>query len=69
MRAVWEEVYELTDLPPDCLFGSLRGLSHKMFELGEDLLDWVEIWAVWRQEEQPCAGSADSFAGGLGLVA
>jgi hypothetical protein len=26
-----------------CFDGSLGGLSEKCFELGEDLLDWVEI--------------------------
>ena len=40
-----------------------------MFELGEDLLDRVEIGAIGREEEQPCAGSPDRGANGLALVA
>ena len=30
-----------------------------MLELGEDLFDWVEIWAVGRKEQQPCASGPD----------
>ena len=34
---------------------SLGGFAHEMFELGEDLLDGVQIRAVRRQEQKPCA--------------
>lgn len=30
-----------------------------MLELGKDLFDWVEIWAVGRKEQQPCASGPD----------
>ena len=40
-----------------------------MFELGEDLLDGIEIRAVGRQEEQLGAGRANSSADGLALMA
>src|SRR5690606_33605580 len=37
-------------------------------EFGEDLLDWVEVGRVGRQEEAPCPGSSDSRADSLALV-
>jgi hypothetical protein len=40
-----------------------------VFELGEDLLDRVEIGTVWRQEEEFGADAADGLANGLSLVA
>jgi len=40
-----------------------------MFELGEDLLDRVEVGAVWRQEQQARAGASDRLADGGPLVA
>lgn len=40
-----------------------------MFELGEDLFDWVEVRRVWGQEQQARAGASDCFADGRSLVA
>src|ERR1700730_15446977 len=40
-----------------------------MFELGEDLFDRVEIGAIGRQEEQPCACGPDRGTNGSALVA
>ena len=40
-----------------------------MFQLGEDLLDRVEIGAIGREKEEPCAGSPDRGASGLAFVA
>ena len=49
--------------------GSFGCFSQQMFELGEDLFDRVEIGAIGRQEEQPCAGSPDRGTNGSALVA
>src|SRR3984893_7892073 len=35
---------------------------------GEDLLNGVEIRAVRREEEEPCAGGSDHIANGLAFV-
>ena len=40
-----------------------------MFELGEDLLDRVEIGAIGREKEESCASGPDRGANGLALVA
>ena len=40
-----------------------------MLELGKDLFDWVQVWAVRRKEQQPCSGSPDGPANPLALVA
>ena len=40
-----------------------------MLDLGEGLLDWVEVGRVWRQEPEPCACGFDDFAKDNGLVA
>lgn len=40
-----------------------------MLELGKDLLDRIEVWAVGRQEEQVCACGPDGAAHGVSLVA
>jgi len=44
--------------------GSLGGFAHEMFELGKDLFDRVEVWAVGRQEQQPGSDTADGLAYG-----
>src|SRR4051812_12303334 len=54
---------------PCCFDGAFAGFSEQGFELCEDLLDWVEIGAVRREEEQLCTGCADSPTCGLSLVA
>ena len=40
-----------------------------MLELGKDLLDGVQVWRVWRQEQQARADAADGGADGGPLVA
>jgi hypothetical protein len=49
----------VADACPGALDGSFGCFSQQMFELGEDLFDRVEIGAIGRQEEQPCACSPD----------
>ena len=45
----WAEGIEQgADAAPRCLMGSLGGFAHEVFELGEHLLDRVQIWRVWR---------------------
>ena len=39
-----------------------------MLELGEDLLDWVQVWAVSWQENQPGADGSDRFPHVLSFV-
>jgi len=59
----------VADASPGGFDGSLCGLSQQCFELGEDLLDWVEVGRVWGQEEELGAGRADGTADRLSLVA
>ena len=40
-----------------------------MLELREGLLDRVQVWAVWRQEEQMRSGIPDGLTDCLALVA
>ncbi len=52
-----------------CVFdGSLVGVAHPMLDLGEGLLDRVEIGRVWRQEPEPCAGGPDGMTDGCGFM-
>lgn len=67
MRA--EAVEQGADAFPCCLCGSLCGFAHEVFELGEDLLDGVQVGAVGRQEQQSCANAADCGADGRPFVA
>lgn len=60
---------EYADALPSCFDGSLGGLSQQRFELGEDLLDWIEIWTVGRQEEELGAGGTDGAANGFCFMA
>lgn len=39
-----------------------------MLELSKQLLDWIEIWTVGRQEEEPRPSSSDDIADGLAFV-
>jgi hypothetical protein len=57
------------DASPSGFDGSLGRLAKQGLELGEDLLDWIEVRTVGRQEEQPGADSADGSAHGFALVA
>jgi hypothetical protein len=61
-------VEELTDPLPSFLDGALSGLAEQGFELGEDLLDGIEIGAVGGQEEELGAGPADGPSHRLAFV-
>ena len=64
-----EGVEERADAPPCCFMGSLGSLPHEVFEFGEDLLDRVQVGAVWGQERSlaPTARIALRMAGFLWL--
>ena len=49
--------------------GSFLGLSGEMLELGEHLLDRVEVRRVWRQEDELGADAADGAPHGKTFVA
>jgi hypothetical protein len=49
---------ERTDRAPGRLDGALCGFAQQVLEIGEDLLNGVEIRAVRREEEEPCAGGS-----------
>jgi hypothetical protein len=48
---------------------SLCGFAHEVLELGEDLLDRVQVWRVWRQEQQSGADAPNGTTHGGSLVA
>lgn len=49
--------------------GALLGDAHPVFDLGEDLLNGIEVWRVGWQEPEPGSGSPDNLAQGCGFVA
>ena len=57
------------DAGADGIEGAFCGLAQQVFELGEDLLDRIEVWGVFWQEEEFGAGGTDGAADGLALVA
>jgi hypothetical protein len=60
---LWHEGFErLTDCGPDRLDGSRGGFAQQVLELGEDLLDRVQIGRIFRQKEELCASRADECA-------
>ena len=63
-----DSVEERIDRIVDGLCGSLCGFSQLMFELGEELLDRVQIGRVFRQEEELRPGWADGAADIVALV-
>ena len=64
-----EEIEELSDLSPSGLDVTRLSVSDEMLELGEDLLDRVEIGAVGRQKDEVRAFGSNDGAGGFALVA
>src|SRR6185312_6895111 len=57
---VWHKGCErLPDCGPDGLDGSCGGFAQEVLELGEDLLDRVQIGRIFRQKEELCANRAD----------
>jgi len=53
---------------PNVVDGFLLSQPHPVFDLGEGLLDRIEIGRVFWQEPQPGAGGFDGVADGLGFV-
>ena len=49
--------------------GALLGGAHPVLDLGEGLLDRIEVGRVWRQIPEPCAGGFDQGAEGGRFVA
>ena len=56
-------------MAPHVFDRALLGVAHPVFDLGEGLLDRIEVRRVRRQEPQPRTGLADRPADGLALVA
>lgn len=52
----------------DGVAGARGGLAQPVFELGEELLDRIEVGGVLGQEEEPGAGRPDGVTNGLALV-
>jgi len=52
----------LGDCIADTIAGSLLGLAQVVLELGEEQLDRVQVWRVFRQKEEPGAGLSDGLA-------
>ena len=65
----WELTEECADLAPGRLDCALVGLAQEGLELGEDLLDGIEVGTVGRKKEQLGADGSDEAADGLALVA
>ena len=56
-------------MAPSVLDGALLSLPHPVFDLGECLLDRVEVRRVWRQVPEPGASSLDHLPDSFRLVA
>jgi len=56
-------------MPPRVLDGTLLGGAHPVFDLGEGLLDGIEVGGVWRQVPEPGAGGLDEATQNGGFVA
>lgn len=54
---------------PGCLDRALGCLPQQQLELGEDLLDRVQVWAVGRQEQELGTRGVDSLSDRGALVA
>jgi hypothetical protein len=63
-----EGIEEPSDDVPERVDGARRGGAEQGFELGEGLLDRVEIWTVGRQVEQMGAGRRDRLTHAGDLV-
>jgi hypothetical protein len=64
-----EAIEQGADALPGCFDSSLGGFSEQRFQLGEHLLDGIEIGTIGRQEEKVRAGRTDGPAHGVALVA
>ena len=52
----------------DVADGALLGGTHPVLDLGEGLLDRIEVGRVWRQIPEPCASRFNQAAQGRRLV-
>ena len=59
---------EAADGGPELVLGPCRGLAQERLELGEELLDRVEIGTVGRQIEERGVGRGDRLADAVDLV-
>jgi hypothetical protein len=50
---------DVADGVADGILAAGGGLAEPVLELGEKLLDRVEVWRVFREQEEPGAGGAD----------
>ena len=64
-----EEIADFADCSPEFIDGSCGSFSQVGLELGEGHLDRVEVGAVGRQEQKPCALFADERLGFRAFVA
>ena len=58
----WEVVEEAADAVPRAFSGALAGAAEQAFELGEHLLDRVQVWGVGWQEQERGSGGLDQGA-------
>jgi hypothetical protein len=58
----------LSDEPPETLAGALGGLAQYRLELGEGLLNGIEVRAVGRQVDEPSALRCDRLDNAGGFV-
>ena len=52
----------------DAFVSSRSDLSKQGLELGEDLLDWIEVWGVFRQEHEAGPDVPDRSSHGFSFV-
>ncbi len=60
---------DFTDGAAHCIGGPSGNFAQVMLELGEDLLDGIEVRGVFWQEEELGSGRADELPHGFSLVA
>jgi hypothetical protein len=66
---VWCECSEdFADRGADGFDGARGGFAQEVLDLGEDLLDRVQVRRVFRQEEELGAGGANELSYGFALV-
>ncbi len=59
---------KITDGGPELVLGPRRGFAEQRFELGEQLLDRIEVGRAGRQVEQAGANRGDRFSDAVDLV-
>ena len=56
-------------MAPSVFDGAALSVAHPVFDLGEGLLDRIEVRGIWRQVPEPGASGADHLPDRLRLVA